>query len=613
MSLYDQYICENDENQCYYVKPFAKTSFGGINPNTGKSFTEDEIGNISKHLFNTCASKNGSVNYCCDPFDSETNIPISDELNAKYPYIKVNRQNNKINTIDVCTEDDSSKCDGGEEEWEKPKSYHICKMEGGSRIQGENKVDTIVNLQKDCYSAHCNPQEPEISLANFIGDIADTTTYPYYDHVNIAEAIKNDSVPALIDEYMAKVKNINDILIHNDRGETMLHVAVRNGASKVVAFLVGRGADLNVQNIVGDTPLHLGARYNKSNIVYALLNYGANINIVNNNNEVPLNDAVKDGSIEMLRILAHNGGNIYHINKDGDNLLHIAIQYAVKDKGAKVKFLVERGVSITHENNKKQNPINTTEQMLEEMKQDKNSDIILEGFSCLTGFKKYERYYNEEIPEILTYLQKISYQQNKSKYQDYIIGELPNSSYVEFNYGVCVGGNDKGISQTKKECKQADGNWVSYKPKELDNKELSHDYYYNTSKTKINIEYPSDNEILIDKINNNDLYRDKCNKPILVKPLPHMTGEIDLGLNNNNINNDINHKTNNNNSINNPVNNPVNNSINNSINNSVNNSIKNNNSPIIEGFGNISTSYCNMAMISFILFVIVLSMQTNKK
>ena len=207
----------------------------------------------------------------------------------------------------------------------------------------------------------------------------------------------------------------------------------------------------------------------------------------------------------------------------------------------------------------------------------------------------------------MTYLQKISYKQNQSKYQDYIIGELPNSSYVEFDYGVCVGGKNNGEEETKKECQKGGGQWVNYEPGKLDGKYLDHDYYYNSNKTKVKIDYLSDNEISLDEINNKDLYRDKCNKPIPVKPLPHMTGEIDLGLNTE-LNNVVNHPRNNN--INHSINNISKNSIhNNSVNNTINN-VEPKETQIVEGF-NVNSTYCNVALISFILLVLLIQM--NRK
>jgi hypothetical protein len=370
---------------------------------------------------------------------------------------------------------------------------------------------------------NCNPQEPEMSLSNFIGSISDNQDYSYYDDMNIADVIEIDSAQALIQDYMPKISNINRILSHNDRGETMLHEAIRQGASKIVAFLVGKGAKLNIKNLLGDTPLHLAARFNKTNLAYALLNYGVDINIENIKGEVAINDAVKNGSLEMLRILYNHGGNIFQINKEGDNLLHTTIKYAVNDKSKKTKFLVDKGVNITHKNNKGLTPIDVTEEMAEEMRETKNSNIILEEFGCLTGFKQDEKHYNDDITNILTYLQKVAYQQNKGKFDDYITGELPNSSYVEFDYNVCVGGKLKGQEKTDIECKKEGGSWVNYKPNESTDSDLS-----DTIKTKVKVEYPEDNEIILSNIKDSDLYRKKCNEPIYVKLLPHMTGELDL-------------------------------------------------------------------------------------
>lgn len=534
MSLYDNFICENNDNKCQYVKPFSKLEFKKNNPNTGKQFTENEIVSISNHFFNSCASKGGKVNYCCNPFDKNNqHTLLGKELTQKYPFVRANRNDNNITSFDICNKKNMKDCPG--DGWKKPVPYDICKINNGKKIKGENGVSTITNLKKDCFTIHCNPQEPEITLANFIGATSDEHKYTYYDDINIVDAIKSDSVQALIKDYMPKITDINRPLTHNDRGETMLHESIRNGSDAVMAFLVGRGADLNVKNVEGDTPLHLGARLDKKNLVYALLNYGAKINLENNNNEYPIFDAVKDGSIEMLRILHNQGGNIYHVNKNKETLLHIAIVYAIKDKAKKVKFLVEHGCKIDAKNKQGKNAIDVANEMTELMMEDKNSDIILEGFSCISGFKKYDKYYDDDIPEILTYLQKVSYRQNKDKYEDYIIGKSPNGSFIEFDYNVCVGGKNKGMESTKQECIKGGGKWTKYPKKKANsenynnsNNTNTHDYYYDNSKTKVHVEYDTENEIQLDAINQNDLYEDKCRKPVPVKILPHMTGELGL-------------------------------------------------------------------------------------
>ena len=71
MSVYDNFICENSDDQCYYVKPFSKLAFSGTSPNTGKPFSKDEIQQISQQFFNSCSAKDGKVNYCCNPFEND--------------------------------------------------------------------------------------------------------------------------------------------------------------------------------------------------------------------------------------------------------------------------------------------------------------------------------------------------------------------------------------------------------------------------------------------------------------------------------------------------------------------------------------------------------------
>jgi len=582
MSLYDNFICENTEEQCYYVKPFSKSDFAGQNPTTGKDLTEDDIKKISNHFHNSCSAQGGKISYCCNPFELDSNNKLTKEMLNKYPYIKHNRDQNVLSSIDICNSTDVKNCPGKSSDWQKPKKYDICKIEGGNSIKGNSNVDTIVNLRKDCFTTHCNPQEPEITLANFIGEVTGEQDYTYYDDINIADAIKLNSVNALIEDYMPKIKNIDRILIHNDRGETMLHEAVRHGANKVIAFLVGRGADLNKQNKIGDTPLHLAAKFDKTNILYALLNYGADININNNKQEVPMNEAVKHGSIEMLRILFNHGGNIYQINKEKDNMLHVAIKYAIKDKGKKVKFLVEKGVELKDRNDKGLTPIDVAEEMTEEMMQKKNSELILEGFSCVSGFMKSEKHYNEDIPEILTYLQKIFYKQNKNQYQDFITGELPESSYIEFDYNVCVGGKLNGKETNQESCIDGGGQWKKYSQDK------------NNLKTKVKIEYPNEDEISIYQMNNNDLYENKCREPVPLKILPHMTDEFDLSTEDKEKINNINNKNNN-----------INNKNNNIEAFQANHSIIDNLSDNMNG--------CNMSVILFICFIILLTYGMKNK
>ena len=55
--------------------------------------------------------------------------------------------------------------------------------------------------------------------------------------------------------------------------------------TKIVKFLLNKGANVNLQNYDGDIPLHLAARYEMEYIVKVLLHYNADVNIINKKDE----------------------------------------------------------------------------------------------------------------------------------------------------------------------------------------------------------------------------------------------------------------------------------------------------------------------------------------
>ena len=58
--------------------------------------------------------------------------------------------------------------------------------------------------------------------------------------------------------------------------------------TKIVKFLLNKGANVNLQNYDGDTPLHLAARYEMEYIVKLLLHYNAGVNIINKKDETAM-------------------------------------------------------------------------------------------------------------------------------------------------------------------------------------------------------------------------------------------------------------------------------------------------------------------------------------
>ena len=59
--------------------------------------------------------------------------------------------------------------------------------------------------------------------------------------------------------------------------------------TRIVKFLLKRGANVNIKNHSGETSLHIAARYEMEYIVKLLLHYNADANLRNNRNETAMN------------------------------------------------------------------------------------------------------------------------------------------------------------------------------------------------------------------------------------------------------------------------------------------------------------------------------------
>ena len=122
-------------------------------------------------------------------------------------------------------------------------------------------------------------------------------------------------------------ENLN-INIQNYYGETVLHLAIntRNAVimhlkrkwplsrcvdryTKIVKFLLNKGADVSLQNYDGETPLHLAASYEMECIVKLLLHYNADVNITNKKDKAAVNTAKNNRYPHLKALLVANKVN----------------------------------------------------------------------------------------------------------------------------------------------------------------------------------------------------------------------------------------------------------------------------------------------------------------
>lgn len=98
----------------------------------------------------------------------------------------------------------------------------------------------------------------------------------------------------------------------NELDDTALHYAAWHGATNIVRFLLGAGADVNARGNNGKTPLHYAALYEKVPVARALLAAGAAVDAVNDFGFTPLFTAIRAraDTRRVVRVLRDAGATI---------------------------------------------------------------------------------------------------------------------------------------------------------------------------------------------------------------------------------------------------------------------------------------------------------------
>lgn len=108
-------------------------------------------------------------------------------------------------------------------------------------------------------------------------------------------------------------ENVNEGNVNSlDRdGRTMLFHAVLENLSKLIPFLIKKGADVNVHDKYGWCALHFAALTQNKNIAKLLVDNGAEIDAQEENGNTPLSTAVfeSQGKGETIKYLLKAGAN----------------------------------------------------------------------------------------------------------------------------------------------------------------------------------------------------------------------------------------------------------------------------------------------------------------
>lgn len=131
--------------------------------------------------------------------------------------------------------------------------------------------------------------------------------------------------------------------------------AANNGHNEVVKVLIEYGANIETKDNHKQTSLLFAARNNHIEVVKILLANGANIEAKDNHKQTPLLFAAKNGHIEVVKILLTNRANIQASNKHGDTSLHLS---AENGHAWVVKLLLQfNDVDVNKKNNNGNTPL----------------------------------------------------------------------------------------------------------------------------------------------------------------------------------------------------------------------------------------------------------------
>lgn len=113
--------------------------------------------------------------------------------------------------------------------------------------------------------------------------------------------------------------------------DSPLRLAIVNGHTESVEFLLKAGANPNARSWGKDTALHTALRSNAAPaIVQLLLKHGADTALADETGKTPLFYAIEENNAALTGLLLTAGADVQHKDKEGCTPLHFAACYADK-------------------------------------------------------------------------------------------------------------------------------------------------------------------------------------------------------------------------------------------------------------------------------------------
>lgn len=523
MDTYLKLASVRKDKNCNCISPFYINGITGINPNTGREYSSEDLDIMKTALYRISAAKGCTVSACCDPNDP-TAMPdeaFTKIFTKKYPKIMPMYEGSQLISIKLSTTNNVK-----ESGWQDLSPYFICKIiKANIQPTSDPTIFKAVNLVNDCYNDSCNSAET-ITINNLLQNSTTNMKYTAVDDARVSQAILEGNI-SYVKEYVKKYKQVDIPLTNNDYRNRMIHLAAGSKYNNILTMLIALKANLNIKNKFEETPIHFAIRERNLDNISTLLSQGVDLTIPTAKGETPMFYAMATGDMRVVNMLYTNNSPVLGVDLQGNNLIHYCIincpSYKEDDdtvpntKSEIIQWLIEHGVSTEQKNNAGITPLElTSRQINREINREcamgiqaDETDVIEKFFGSSSAISNQDL--SEYTPEhlslldIQTKLFNNVIRNNPSKYGKYInVSDIPKGAPIEVLDTVCVGGTGITGNEDSDECLAKGGQLVKVKNKT----------------TKIKLELIPEEQSSTDAISQRDLYYNKDPKRIPKNTIP---------------------------------------------------------------------------------------------
>jgi ankyrin repeat protein len=178
-------------------------------------------------------------------------------------------------------------------------------------IRGDtNAIITLINRGMEVNSV--DRQGNTLLIQSIQRDLPDLFDYLMQRRARINTRNRNGETALSIAAYLGRADYVRRLVDAgaeiNFFGWPPLVYAAYNGHTKIVDYLIGRGADVNAKTENGSSALFFASRFGHIETVRTLLKHRADLTIVNDKDETAVDWALKSRNIDIEAVLREAGG-----------------------------------------------------------------------------------------------------------------------------------------------------------------------------------------------------------------------------------------------------------------------------------------------------------------